>query len=146
MSVSYRQPSRDPDPTTAAGIIAGFGEGIAFAFTNKIVVLIFSQLAAIQQSLNPETTLVDLGTIFTAWGIAYFLLAYIAPIIAAYVWADKAGVAVYGIGWLGTTIFLNGGFTLGVVLLIFATLLVVFVDVVKNAGINRRGGRRRPPV
>ena len=53
MSVSYRQPSRDPDPTTAAGIIAGFGEGIAFAFMNKIVVLIFSQLATIQQSLNP---------------------------------------------------------------------------------------------
>ena len=144
--MAYGQPRQEPDPTSAAGIIAGFGEGIAVAFVNKIVVVIFTQLAAIQQSLNPETTLVDLGTIFTAWGIAYFFIAYVAPIIAAYVWADKAGIAVYGVGWLGTTIFLNGGFTLGVVLLIVASLLVVIVDVLKNAGNNRRRGRRRPPI
>jgi hypothetical protein len=144
--VSYNQSSRDPDPTSAAGIIAGFGEGIAVSFLNKIFVVIFTQLAAIQQQLNPETALVDLGTIFTAWGIAYFLIAYVAPVVAAYVWADKAGVAVYGVGWLGTTVFLNGGFTLGVVLLIVASLLVVLVDVVKNSGEKNRGGQRRPPV
>lgn len=144
--MAYGQPRQEPDPASAAGIIAGFGEGIGVAFVNKIVVIVFSQLAAIQQSLNPETTLIDLGIIFTAWGIVYFFIAYIAPILAAYVWADKAGVAVYGVGWLGTTVFLNGGFTLGVILLIVASLLVVLVDVAKNAGNNRRSNRRRPPV
>jgi isoprenylcysteine carboxyl methyltransferase (ICMT) family protein YpbQ len=140
-------PQSQPNPVTAAGVIAGFGEGIALAFLNKIAVLIFGQLAAVQQSLNPEQTLVDLGTIFTAWGTAYFLVAYVAPIVAAYVWADKAGVAVYFVGWLGTTVFLNGGFTVGVVLLIVASLLVMIVDVLKNASSGRRqrsGGR--PPI
>ena len=141
--MAYGQPASDPDPTTAQGVIAGFAEGIALAFVNKIVVVVFAQLAAVQQTLNPEQTLVDLGTIFTAWGIAYFVLAYIAPVLAAYVWADKAGVAVYFIGWMGTTLFLSGSFTVGMVLLVVACFLVFIVDLLKNA--NGRDGIQ-PPV
>jgi hypothetical protein len=141
--MAYGQPASDPDPTTAQGVIAGFAEGIALAFVNKIVVVVFAQLAAVQQTLNPEQTLVDLGTIFTAWGIAYFVLAYIAPVLAAYVWADKAGVAVYFIGWMGTTLFLSGSFTVGMVLLVVACFLVFIVDLLKNA--SGRDGIQ-PPV
>jgi hypothetical protein len=104
---------------------------------------VFAQLAAVQETLNPEQTLVDLGTIFTAWGIAYFVLAYIAPVLAAYVWADKAGVAVYFIGWIGTTLFLGGSFTVGMVLLVVACFLVILVDLLKNAGGRNK---RRPRV
>ncbi|WP_254273748.1 hypothetical protein [Haloarcula marina] len=141
--MAYGQPASDPDPTTAQGVIAGFAEGIALAFLNKIVVVVFAQLAAVQQTLNPEQTLVDLGTIFTAWGIVYFVLAYIAPVLAAYVWADKAGVAVYFIGWMGTTLFLSGSFTVGMILLVGACFLVLLVDVLKNAGGRNR---RHPPI
>jgi len=141
--MAYGQPASDPDPTTAQGVLAGFAEGIALAFLNKIVVVVFAQLTAVQQTLNPEQTLVDLGTIFTAWGIAYFLLAYIAPVLAAYVWADKAGVAVYFVGWMGTTLFLSGSFTVGMILLVGACFLVILVDLLKNGG-GRDG--IQPPV
>jgi len=141
--VAYGQSASDPDPTTAQGVIAGFVEGIALAFLNKIAVVVFAQLTAVQQTLNPEQTLVDLGTIFTAWGIAYFVLAYIAPVFAAYVWADKAGVVVYFIGWMGTTLFLSGSFTAGMILLVVACFLVLLVDLLKNSG-GRSG--RRPPI
>jgi len=141
--MAYGQPASDPDPTTAQGVIAGFAEGIALAFLNKIFVVVFAQLAAVQQTLNPERTLVDHGTIFIAWGIAYFVLAYIAPVLAAYVWADKAGVAVYFIGWIGTTLFLGGSSTVGMVLLVVVCFLVILVDLLKNAGGRNK---RRPPV
>lgn len=139
--------SSEPDPTSARGIIFGFVEGIALALINWYVTILFSMLADIQQQLNPETVVFDLSLVFSAWGIAYFLIAYVAPIIAAYVWADKAGVAVYFVGWFGTSLFLNGSFTVGMVLLIVAILLVLVVDVIKNAGNRRRrGGHRRPPI
>lgn len=141
--MAYGQPASDSDPTTAQGVLAGFAEGIALAFLNKIVVVVFAQLTSVQQTLNPEQTLVDLGTIFTEWGIAYFVLAYIAPVLAAYVWADKTGVAVYFIGWMGTTLFLSGSFTAGMILLVVACFLVLLVDLLKNSG-GRSG--RHPPI
>jgi len=141
--VAHGQPASDPDPTTAQGVLAGFAEGIALAFLNKIVVVVFAQLTAVQQTLNPEQTLVDLGTIFTAWGIAYFVLAYITPVLAAYVWAEKTGVAVYFIGWMGTTLFLSGSFTTGMILLVVACFLVLLVDLLKNSG---GCSGRHPPI
>lgn len=143
--MAYPNQQNNPDPTTAAGVIAGFVEGIALAFIDTIFAVIFTQLAAIQQSLNHDTTLFDIGALFTSWGIAYFLLAYVVPIVAAYAWAKKTGVAVYCVGWIGTTIFLNGRFTLGVVLLITASMLVVIVDLIKNSGGNLER-HRRPPI
>ncbi|ELZ09986.1 hypothetical protein [Natrialba aegyptia] len=141
------QRGQNPDPTSAAGVIFGFVEGIALAFINWYVALLFSTLADIQQQLNPETVVFDLDLVFSAWGVAYFLIAYVAPVIAAYAWADKAGLAVYAVGWFGTSLFLNGAFTVGMVLLFIAILLVLVVDVIKNSGgHNRRAGRRRPPV
>ena len=141
--MAHGQPASDPDPTTAQGVLAGFAEGIALAFLNKIVVVVFAQLTAVQQTLNPEQTLVDLGTIFTAWGIAYFVLAYITPVLAAYVWAEKTGVAVYFIGWMGTTLFLSGSFTTGMILLVVACFLVLLVDLLKNSG---GCSGRHPPI
>lgn len=41
-------------------------------------------LANLQQQLNPETVVFELGFVFSAWGLAYFFIAYIAPIFAAY--------------------------------------------------------------
>lgn len=49
-------------------------------------------------------------------------------------WAEKAGLAVYTVGWVGTSLILNGAFTVGMILLLVAILLVLIVDVVKNAG------------
>ncbi len=145
--MSHVQRGQDPHPASAAGIIFGFVEGIALAFINWYVTILFGFLVEIQQQLNPETVVFDLGLIFSAWGVAYFLIAYVAPIIAAYVWADKAGLAVYAIGWFGTSLFLNGSFTTGMVLLFVAILLVLIVDVIKHAGNRgRRGGHRRPPM
>lgn len=135
--------ANNPNPATGLGVIAGFGEGIALAVINRIVDLVFAQLAVVQQTLNPEQTLVDLSTIFTAWGIAYFVLAYIVPVLAAYVWAGKIGVAVYFVGWMGTTLFLSGSFTVGMILLIVACVLVLIVDLLKNA--NGRN-KIQPPV
>lgn len=143
--MAYPDQPDSPDPTTATGIIAGFVEGIALAFIDKIFAVIFTQLAAIQQSLNHDTTLFDIGAIFTSWGVAYFLLAYVVPIVAAYAWARKTGVAVYCVGWIGTTVFLNGRFTLGIVLLVIASMLVVIVDLVKNSGANLEE-HRGPPI
>jgi hypothetical protein len=145
--MSHVQRGQDPHPASAEGIIFGFVEGIALAFINWYVTILFGFLAEIQQQLNPETVVFDLGLIFSAWGVAYFLIAYVAPIVAAYVWADKAGLAVYAIGWFGTSLFLNGSFTVGMVLLFVAILLVLVVDIIKNAGNRgRRGSHRRPPM
>jgi len=145
--MSHVQRGQDPHPASAEGVIFSFVEGIALALINWYVTILFSMLADIQPQLNPETVVFDLGFVFSAWGIAYFFIAYIAPIIAAYVWADKAGLAVYAVGWLATSLILNGAFTVGMVLLFVAILLVLIVDVVKNAGNHgRRGGRRRPPL
>jgi len=145
--MSHIQRGQDPHPASAEGVIFGFVEGIALAFINWYVTILFSALADIQQQLNPETVVFDLGLIFSAWGVAYFIIAYVAPVIAAYAWADKAGLAVYAIGWFGTSLYLSGSFTIGMVLLVVAILLVIIVDVIKNAGgRNRRAGRRRPPM
>lgn len=135
--------ANNPNPATALGVVAGFGEGLALAIINKIVVLVFAQLAVVQQTLNPQQKLVDLGTIFTVWGIAYFVLAYIVPVLAAYVWADKIGVAVYFVGWMGTTLFLSGSVTVGMILLVVACFLVLVVDLLKNA---TGGNKIQPPV
>ena len=123
--MSHVQHGQDPHPASAAGIIFGFVEGIALALINWYVTILFSMLADIQQQLNPETVVFDLGFVFSAWGITYFFIAYIAPILAAYVWADKAGLAVYTVGWVGTSLFLGGAFTIGMVLLVIAILLVL---------------------
>lgn len=89
-------------------------------------------LANLQQQLNPETVVFELSFLFSAWGITYFFIAYIAPLLAAYVWADKAVLAVY---------------TAGMILLFVAILLVLIVDGAKNAGNHgRRGGHCRPPM
>lgn len=144
--MSHVQRDQDPHPASAEGVIFSFVEGIALALINWYVTILFSMLADIQQQLNPETVVFNLGVVFSAWGIVYFFMAYIAPIIAAYVWADKAGIAVYAVGWLATSLFLSGSFTVGMVLLVIAILLVLVVDVVKNSGNRgRRGGRRRSP-
>lgn len=142
--MAYTRPNPDPDPTTARGVIASFLEGITLAYINKIGVVVFTQIALVNQQLNPETSFVDLSLFFTAWGIVYFLFAYVVPVVAAYAWADKAGVAVYVVGWFGTTLILNQTATVGMVLLVVAIFLVVAVDLIKNSGKNRRGGR--PPV
>jgi MFS family permease len=144
--MSYTQ-GQDPHPASAAGIILGFVEGIVLALINWYVTILFSMLADIQQQLNPETVVFNVGFVFSAWGIAYFFIAYIAPILAAYVWADKAGLAVYAVGWIGTSLILNGAFTVGMILLFVAILLVIIVDVIENVGNRRRrGGYRRPPM
>jgi len=145
--MSHIQHGQDPHPASAEGIIFGFVEGIAFALINWYITILFSMLASIQQQLNPETVMFDLGFVSSAWGVAYFLIAYVAPVIAAYVWADKVGLAVYGVGWLATSLILNGVFTIGIVLLFTAILLVLVVDIIKNTGSrSRRAGRRRPPM
>jgi hypothetical protein len=61
------------------------------------------------------------------------------------VWAEKAGIAVYTVGWSGTSLILNGAFTVGMILLFLAILLVLIVDVVKNAS-NHGRRYRRPPM
>lgn len=141
-----RQPANSPDPTSAEGIIYSFVEGIALAILNTFFVLFFSELATLQQDLNSQTTLFNLGTIITVWGIVYFLFAYIVPIAAAYSWGDKAGVGVYFIGWMGTTLILNRSITVGMMLLVVAIVLVGIVDFLKNRGNkqNRKphGGHR----
>lgn len=133
---SIQQP-RGPNPTTARGVITSFSEGIVLAVINKIVVLMFNTLASVQQQFTPETALVDLSLYFTAWGITYFILAFLAPIIAAYVWADKTGVTVYCVGWLGTSLILSQQVTVGVLLLFAAIVLVLIVDLIKNVGKNQ---------
>lgn len=108
-------------------------EGIALAFLNKIVVVMFATLAQAQQTLNPQNPVFDIGLVFNAWGIAYFLLGFVGPVAAAYYWARLPGVGVYAAGWLATTILISGSITVGAVLLFVAILTAIIVEVLMNA-------------
>lgn len=125
--------AREPDPTSARGVILSMIEGIALAIFNKAVVMTFAVLAQVQQQLNIQNPAFNLELVFNAYGVAYFLLAFVVPVAAAYHWARLPGVGVYAFGWLGTTIILSGLFTIGSAMLFAAILLAIIVDVLKTA-------------
>lgn len=130
---THARTRQEPDPTSVWGVIYSMVEGIALAIFNKAIVMTFTVLAQVQQQLSPQNPAFNLELVFNAYGVAYFLVAFVVPVAAAYHWADLTGVGVYGVGWLATTIILSGAFTIGSAMLFAAILIAIIVDILKHA-------------
>lgn len=133
--------SQEPHPATAEGVITSIIGGITLAILNWWMTTFFTAMADIQDILgNTGHSAFNLSFIVLAWILAYIFIGHIAPILGAYFWAGFPGIAVYSIGWLGTTLILSQSFTIGMILLIASIFLVVILDAIRNSG-----RRRNPP-